>query len=655
MGKEKIREMNSVELAIALKEMRVLENGRVEKIYQKGRQVRMKIYCRKGEKELVFEPGKFFLTNYKRRAPGEPPSFCMLLRKHLTGKRIAQIRQRGFERIVEMEFEDKILIFEIFSKGNVILCERDYTIIMPLEVQLWKEREIMPGKLYKPPPALLNPFSMSEDEFCSMIRGQKKIASFLAADFALGGIYAEELCLRAGVEKTKKCSELSENEKKNLYREMQRLRNERVNPYLVYENSEPVDFAPFELLLHREREKRYFPSFNEVLDEFYTYWEAKAAEREGIEKESEAEEKIKRIIERQKEVVKNLEELEKAARKKAEILFNNLELVERIFSALRKARELGLSWEEIKERVSLDSSPEARAVKDIREHEGKLLLAFGETDVEVDFTLSPVENAQRYYELAKKYRKKIESARKRMEEIKASLKEQIRKLKEKKEREAILPKKKKTKKKWYEKFRWSFTSEGFLVVAGKDATQNEVLYKKYLERDDIVLHADIAGAPLTVIKSQGREITPLAIREAAEIAAAYSRAWKLKLGSVDVYWVLPEQVSKTPPAGQYLPKGSFMIYGEKNYLRKTEVRLAIGVMMSESEAKVFAGSILGARAHCKYFVTVFPGNIPKHKAGEVVKLKLMQKALPEDKELIEKIPLDEFVSILPGECGEIMG
>jgi predicted ribosome quality control (RQC) complex YloA/Tae2 family protein len=317
-----------------------------------------------------------------------------------------------------------------------------------------------------------------------------------------------------------------------------------------------------------------------------------------------------------------------------------------------------MSWEEIKERIEMEDSPEARAIKEIREHEGKLVLSLEGKDIEVDFTISPVENAQMYYERAKKYKKKIETVQQKIKETKEKLKEcEVRKTEATKEVK-ILPKKK-PKKRWYEKFRWSLTSEGFLVVAGKDATQNEVLYKKYLEPDDIVLHADIHGAPLTIVKSQGKDITPLAVREAAEIAAAYSSAWKMKLGSVDVYWVRPEQVSKSPPAGQYLPKGSFMIYGEKNYLRKTEVKLAVGVMISESEegreAKVFAGSVLGARAHCKYFVTVFPGDTPQHELAKQVKLKLLQKAMPEDKELIEKIPLEDFQRVLPGGGGDVLG
>ncbi|HIQ49950.1 MAG TPA: fibronectin-binding domain-containing protein [Nanoarchaeota archaeon] len=643
------REMTSLDLKYAVEEMKVLEGGRIEKIYQKDKQIRIKVYTSQGEKELFFEPGKFFLTEYKRTSPEHPPSFCMLLRKHLMGKRILWIRQKGFERIVELETQDKILIFEIFSRGNVILCEKDYTIIMPLEVQLWKDREILPRKVYKFPPEIINPFTLELEEFKNMIKGQKKIASLLATQLSLGGIYAEEVCIRAGVEKSKKCSELSEEEKEKLFEALNSLK-ENVKAYIVFENNEPKDFAPFELKLHENSEKKYFESFNNALDEYYTYFEIKQAKSKSEKQASEEEEKLKRIIERQKEVIKNLEEMEEKARKKAEILFNNLDLVERIFQGLKKARANGLSWEEIKERISFDDSLEARSIKEIKEHEGKILLNINNTDIEVDFTISAIENAQRYYENAKRYKKKIEIAKQKIEEIKNRIKAEKQK---KKQQEIKLPVKKKPKKYWYEKFRYSLTSEGFLVVAGKDATQNEILYKKYLEKDDIVLHADIHGAPLTIVKAQGRKITPLAVREAAEIAAAYSSAWKLKLGSVDVYWVYPEQVSKTPPAGQYLPKGAFMIYGQKNYLRKTEVKISIGVILNE-EPKVYAGSVLGARAHCKYFLTIFPGDIPKNELAKKIKLKLMQKALPEDKVLIEAIPDEEFLKVIPG-SGNIIG
>ncbi len=632
------------------KELKQIEGGRIDKVYHDGEKIWLRIYASGiGERDLVFWPGVFFISQYKRPSSTEPSSFCMLLRKHLMGQRIIFVRKKGFERIIEIETKDNIIVFEIFSKGNVILCDKEYMILMPMKIQLWKDREILPKKQYKYPPDITNPFSLDFDEFKKMFKSQKKVVTLLATSLALSGKYAEELCKRAGIEKNKKCSELEEEEIRNIFTELKKMETE-FKPCIIFENDEPVDFSPFDLKIYEDKEKKFFSKFSEVVDEFFTYWERKEVEREVKEGEETLQEKIKRIVTRQKEIMKNLKKMEEETRKKAEIIFNNLDLIERIFNGVRKAISSGMKWEEIKERIEMEDSPEARAIKEIREHEGKIILNIDGKDIEVDFTISPVENAQMYYERAKKYKKKLERVEERIKEVKEKLKKE-RKTSGKKVK---IPVKRKTKKNWYEKFRWSLTSEGFLVVAGKDATQNEVLYKKYLEENDIVLHADIPGAPLTIVKSQEKEITPLAIREGAEIAAAYSRAWKMKLGNVDVYWVRPEQVSKTPPSGQYLPKGSFMIYGEKNYLRKTQVKISIGVIINE-DAKPYAGSVLGARAHCKYFLTIYPGDVPKPQLVKQIKLKLMQKALPEDKDKIEKIPDDEFLSLLPGDGGEILG
>ncbi len=645
------REITALDIYFLLNEVD-LSGGRIDKIYHEGEKtIRIRVYkTGEGEVEIIFKPGIFYISKYKRKAEREPTNFAMLLRKHLLGKRILWMKQKDFERIIELETQDNILIFEPFSKGNVILCDKDYMIIRPLEIQLMKDREILPKRKYEYPPANINPFSLSFEEFKEKIKGNKKIVTVLAA-LSLGGVYAEEVCHRAGVDKNKKASELDEAEIEKIYQSLHSLLKEK-NPCIVYKDGEPINFAPFDLKVYEGYEKKYFDNFSDVVDEFYTYYETKEIETEETKEEKTLEEKIKAIIERQKEIKKNLIKMEEESRKKAETLFNNLDMVERIFEGLKKARER-LSWEEIKEKIEIEDSPEARSIKEIRENEGKIVLHLNGLDIELDFTISPIENAQIYYEKAKKYKSKLSKIDERIEQIKEEMKASKKETKVKREK----PVKRKEKKNWFEKFRWSITSEGFLVIAGKDATQNEVIYSKYLEENDIVLHADIHGAALTVLKSKNGEVSPLAIREAGEIAAAYSSAWKLKLGNVDVYWVRPEQVSKTPPSGQYLPKGSFMIYGEKNYLRKTEVKISIGVIIDEekNEGKVYAGSVLGARANCKYFVTIYPGDIPKIQFGKEVKARLLQKALPEDKEIIKNIPDDEFISVLPGDGGEIMG
>jgi predicted ribosome quality control (RQC) complex YloA/Tae2 family protein len=204
-------------------------------------------------------------------------------------------------------------------------------------------------------------------------------------------------------------------------------------------------------------------------------------------------------------------------------------------------------------------------------------------EVEIDFRKTARQNAQKYFGEAKTAKHKLAAAEKALAETMKKLEEMKTGQLEIGQKPSALLKKKRARGKWYETYRWMLTTEGFLVIGGRDARQNDIIFAKRIEPTDIVLHADITGAPLTVVKSEGKQITPLAIREAAEFAAAYSSAWKAGLGGVDVYWIKPDQVSKTAPAGEFLAKGSFMIRGTKNYLKKMELKVSIGVKFEKDK------------------------------------------------------------------------
>lgn len=280
-------------------------------------------------------------------------------------------------------------------------------------------------------------------------------------------------------------------------------------------------------------------------------------------------------------------------------------------------------------------------------------------ETEIDIRKGARQNAEKYFKEAKTAKAKLAAAEvalaktmQKIEELKAG----AVKLGEK---PTELPKKKRARGKWYESFRWMHTTEGFLVIGGRDAKQNEIIFTKRIEPTDIVLHADIAGAPLTVIKSEGREIRPLAIREAAEFAAAYSSAWKAGLGGVDVYWIKPEQVSKQAPAGKFLPKGSFMIRGTKNYLKKMELKVSIGVKFEKDKegkrfAKLICGNTQAVNEHAKYLVTIQPGQMSQSQLASEVRRQILMKAMPDDKAMIEQIPIEDIQRAIPSGNGSIV-
>lgn len=243
--------------------------------------------------------------------------------------------------------------------------------------------------------------------------------------------------------------------------------------------------------------------------------------------------------------------------------------------------------------------------------------------IEIELSKNAWENANLHYEKAKKARSKLEGAKKALEESKKKL-EKAEEIEEKKEKKTL------KKRKWYEKFRW-FHLDDFLIIAGKDADTNEVLIKKHTSKEDVVFHADVTGAPFTVIKTEGKKVPDDVLRCTATLAACYSKAWAAGAGAIDVYWVTPEQVSKTAPAGEYIGKGAFMISGKKNYFKKTRVELAIG-----SDKGLVVGEEGFVREKCGKIVIIQAG---KERSKEIaVKIK---------KKLKTDIELDEIQRIIP--------
>ncbi|MFC1800901.1 NFACT RNA binding domain-containing protein [Nanoarchaeota archaeon] len=238
-----------------------------------------------------------------------------------------------------------------------------------------------------------------------------------------------------------------------------------------------------------------------------------------------------------------------------------------------------------------------------------------EVDVYLDKTVE--QNAEVYFERAKKAKKKLKGARETLEKYQKELE------KLEKEKEKVLEKisakkveKKVHKKEWYEKFHWFMSSEGFLCIGGRDATSNEIVIKKHTEENDLVLHTDMAGSPFFVIKN-GQEAGEETIKEAAQATASYSRAWKLGLSILDVFYVKPEQVSKTAKSGEFMPKGAFMVYGKTLYLRP-RLEMAIGV----KDGVVIGGPTAAIKKQADKFKVVVPGKKKKSETAKKIKHKL---------------------------------
>jgi predicted ribosome quality control (RQC) complex YloA/Tae2 family protein len=252
----------------------------------------------------------------------------------------------------------------------------------------------------------------------------------------------------------------------------------------------------------------------------------------------------------------------------------------------------------------------------------------------LDLNSSAQENAAMYYEKAKKMREKAEGTERAIEETRKELEKF----------EAVVEKKPRMKRKaqWYEKFHWFISSDGFLVIGGRDAEQNELLYSKYFEDADVFLHADIHGAPFVVVKN-GSSATEKTLEEAAQFAASYSSAWKEGMSAVSVYAAKKEQVSKHSH-GEYVPKGGFVIKGDRKWFKNIELKMYIGVTESDIEC-------IPARCGKERFISYFelkPGGVGK---GDLSKklFQLLSEKL-EDKGITE----EDIRRALPSGSGELV-
>jgi hypothetical protein len=187
-----------------------------------------------------------------------------------------------------------------------------------------------------------------------------------------------------------------------------------------------------------------------------------------------------------------------------------------------------------------------------------------------------------------------------------------------------------------------------LAIGGRDAKQNESIVKKYLTPKRIFMHAEIHGAPVVIMFTEGKEPDEKDLTDAALLSAAYSKAWKLGIGTTNVYWVWGNQVSKSPPPGEYLTKGSFMVYGKRNYIKNIELKIAIGIELTNNQPRIIVGTPENIAKKTIVYATLIPGDNDPSKTAHKLK-KLLSSKLPEELQgIIDAIGINEIIQRIPG-------
>ena len=677
-------EFTSFDVAAAVQELRKqVLNAKVSNIYQLDNKTLL-FKLRRGDDvyRLVVEAGKRLnLTSYALEKPLVPPAFCMALRKHLRNSTLTSIEQYRFERVVTLSFTGKTgsfnLVVELFGDGNIILVDGENKILHALLYKRMRDRNVLRGETFKFPPSTgQNPLELDQQTFINSLKtfGETEIVRALARFLGIGGVYAEELLLRLGIDKNTPCNSLNVSQMGEIYKCLEGLIHKvlegKLEPVIVFdEKGELLDVVPLRLKRYDGLKHQPYKSFNEALDEFYTKIEAleKVEAKKGDEALKREIERLKRVLAEQEKALQEAKQKAEKYRRIGDLIYAHSGELQALLNRLWEEKKLGAEWEAIASKIlaeKKDGLTPSKFFESLDKHGFILNVCVEGVSFSLDMRRDLYANAAEYYERAKASKRKVEGAEMAMEETRRRLLEAEARLKEVEEAalaaplevEEELAKRKVRQKHWFEKFKWFRTSDGFLVVAGKDAASNEALIKKYTAPEDVVFHADVAGAPFVVVKTEGKKPSEQCLREAAEFAAAHSRGWREGFTSLDVYCVKPSQLSKAGESGEYVPRGAFVVRGSRNWMRNTPLRIAVGVVFDPEtgEPTFIGGAVEAVKAKTNIYTVLVPGENEGKKLLHKV-LKVLAEKTPKDKrEKLLKANLEAFREFIPYTRGRIL-
>lgn len=590
--------MSGFDVLAIINELQPLVGSRVDKAYQPAaaRLVLALNVPSVGRRQLHIVPGRWlFLHEPPAEMPAQPTTFARALRGRLENARLVGILHAGLERVVTFQFERggrSDLIVELFGDGNLLIVEEG-RILLALRRRRMRDREVRAGLPYVAPPPILDPLSVSAEEFqAALHRSKADLVRTLATRLTLGGELAEELLVRTGLEKERRASAVQLEEAGRLRGALaalvQQIR-EQPGPGILTtpEGRTPV---PMRFQVFGGQPWEPTPTFSSAILQVL---EEREVAQPPPEAQAAAEQRARlerQLAQQQKTIAEAQEEAERA-KHIGDAIFANYQIAE---ARLALARTFAPGTDD-------------PLVRGLDRRTGEFRTDLGGFEIVLSTKRSIEGSAERYYEAGKRARERVLGAQRAMEETRALL-----------QAAALLPpptppKKaavRRAKTLWFEQFRWFRSSEGALVLAGRDAQSNERLVKKHLQPGDRYAHADLHGASSVVVK-MGPGIGPATLREACQFALCCSKAWAAGIGSGTAYWVLPEQVSKTAQSGEYIPKGAFVIRGKRNYEERLELTLAIGEVEIEGARRVMVGPPSAFAGQGRPVAILRPGATPK--------------------------------------------
>ena len=659
--------LSSVEIAKLVNDYRkILVGAYVANVYQLGNTFYLKLRGISDRRFLVLHPEYRFNLSDKVFEWSNTPT-VRILRKYLRNRRIASLEQHYFDRIISIRFDDGLeLICEIIPRGALVVV-KDGVILAASRYQKMKDREIKVGVKYEyPPNPPRDPLKLSDDEFEEMLRKARSLYHGLMR-LGLGPKYSLEICKRENLpcEQSEVDTDLAIRIRKAVRKLISEIFDSKMGVVYLRENK-PILFSPIPLSLASNCDKLEFNSFDEAIDFYFSHSIMKSIEEQMIGPIDSKRKELLKIIERQKASISDLEAKIEKLKKVVELIYDNYLQIDSALRAIRKAKDVdGLDWDEIREKIELAKGrgiKEALIIKSVQD-DGTISFQIDKVSFSANYRENVNEIANRIYERIKKLEEKLSGAKQALEESLRELEKIDRILEEEEAKPKYIIVE--PRYEWYYGFRWFRTSKNnLLVVAGKDAQTNDTLLRKYLEDSDLVLHAEIPGGAVVIVKHGKKIAEKEDLEEAAMYAASYSKAWREGITAVDVFYTDKKNISFSPPSGTYLKKGAFIVY-KKELLKNIGLKLAIGMKITINNnfvsSQIVAAPPSAIDTLADYYCILHPGKMDKSQIAKMIRLYFINKLICKlpgcDKHLAAKlVRIEKIAELIPGpseiECVE---
>jgi len=591
---------------------------------------------RLAERRLVIQPGvTLWLTSFDPRWQTLTP-WVKDLRRFLLRSRFKSAEQPDGERIVILSFvggdSTLRLISEFFSKGNIVLTDNEGKILLAMHEVTFRHRQIRRGITYQLPPSRAgNPLTLGNDWIMQYASSSEEVGRVLGRSVALPSRYLTEIMARVKVSPDTKMSMLSREQLEALHDQVRKLAEA-----VVKGDHTPVNYVvggKVELVLPQRflslppEAQVETASFEEELDKLLTsrlLRELLARELEPIKREIE---KLNHTLEEQRRIIDSLT------------------------SRGQRLRELA---------YTVAASPESELPSRLAALGFQFSPVEGGLDVKVeggnvilDLSGPKMRLSSELFDQAKEVERRLEASRRAYSSLEEELRHQTIKLEQQRVRSSVARPSVAKDRSWFERYRWFRTSSGHLAVGGRDASSNSSLIRKHMEDDDLVFHADIYGSPFFILKS-GRDAPEPALIETASAVVSFSSAWKAGFSAGDAYWVTPRQIRMQAPSGMYLPKGSFVVEGKKNFIRNVRVGVAIGVARFNGEWHLVCGPKESVAKSAQCYVTINPDRVKPTDTAKSVKSALLNCSEASARSAVKMFPIDRFLAIMPAGGGVIV-